>query len=84
MECTSALHQPAGVGSQGGHIGSGELNGVSVPWWLGLEYSPKVRGLRGSSGGFCCGGMTGSKLLPLSMMSDGEELRTKTRRNKID
>jgi hypothetical protein len=30
MECTSALHQPDGVGSQGGHIGSGELNGVSV------------------------------------------------------
>lgn len=30
MECTSALHQPDCVGSQGGHIGSGELNGVSI------------------------------------------------------
>ena len=30
MECTSVLHQLDGVGSQGGHIGSGELNGVSV------------------------------------------------------
>jgi hypothetical protein len=30
MECTSALHQPDGVGSQGCHIGSDELNGVSI------------------------------------------------------
>ena len=31
MECTSALHQPDGVGSQGRHIGFlSELNGVSI------------------------------------------------------
>ena len=31
VECASALHQPDGVGSQGGHIGSlSELNGVSI------------------------------------------------------
>jgi hypothetical protein len=31
MECTSALHQPDGVGSQGRHIGSlSELNGVLI------------------------------------------------------
>ncbi|GJR68977.1 hypothetical protein Tco_0015042 [Tanacetum coccineum] len=31
MECTSVLHQPDGVGSQGGHLGSfRKLNGISV------------------------------------------------------
>ncbi|GJV86956.1 hypothetical protein Tco_1530894 [Tanacetum coccineum] len=31
MECTSVLHQPDGVGSQGGHLGSfGKLNGFLV------------------------------------------------------
>ena len=31
VECASALHQPDGVGSQGGYIGSlSELNGVSI------------------------------------------------------
>jgi hypothetical protein len=31
MECTSAFHQPDGVGSQGRHIGSlSELYGVSI------------------------------------------------------
>ena len=31
VECASALHQPDGVGSQGGDIGSlSELNGVSI------------------------------------------------------
>ncbi|GJT92479.1 hypothetical protein Tco_1081324 [Tanacetum coccineum] len=29
VECTSVLHQPDGVGLQGGHLGSfGKLNGV--------------------------------------------------------
>ncbi|GJR05095.1 hypothetical protein Tco_0528079 [Tanacetum coccineum] len=31
MECTSILHQPDGVGSQGGHLGSfGKVNGILV------------------------------------------------------
>ena len=39
VECTSVLHQPDGVGSQVGYIGSyGKLNGVLVTFvaWLGI------------------------------------------------
>ncbi|GJV01000.1 ribonuclease H-like domain-containing protein [Tanacetum coccineum] len=35
VECTSVLHQPDGVGSQRGHLGSfGKLNGVAILNWI--------------------------------------------------
>ncbi|GJS81338.1 hypothetical protein Tco_0747879 [Tanacetum coccineum] len=55
LECTSILHQPDGVGSQGGHLGSfGKLNGVLVALVarsgdLGAEYfgaGAKLMGLQ--------------------------------------
>ncbi|PWA54943.1 tetratricopeptide repeat (TPR)-like superfamily protein [Artemisia annua] len=50
-----------------------ECGKVGLPWWLGREYSPKVRALGGwfDYGGFCFGGLAGSKILPPSIMADG-------------
>lgn len=76
MECTSALHQPDGVGSQGWDIGSlSELNGVSIAM---VARTAKVRAL-GYCGG-CYGGLLGSRILPPSMMLDGNGYEKDTKK----
>lgn len=58
------------------------------PWWLGQEYSPKVRALGCSSGswwfggswGGYCGWIMGSKMPSFTMMANEENYKQKTRR----